>query len=263
MTKEEVIDAINTIKEFNMETQNIEVKSAEKGFPKRCYDTVSSFANKNGGIILFGFSEEENFKTLGVYDVNDLQKQITSLCSDSMEPSVRCEILPIKYESKDILAVKIIPVSQSKKPVFYKSKGMKAGSYIRVGDRDELMTDYEIYEFESYKNHINEELRLDKNSTIDDLDYEELEKYIIRTMLDKPNFENNNFVQNLQVCRIIGEENGKIYPTLAGTMIFGKYPQMNYPQLFLACTIFPGYEIGDLGDTEERFVDNKRVEGTI
>lgn len=60
MEKFEVLDAIEQLKKYKTETNQIEVKSAHQGFPKKCYDTFSSFSNKYGGIILFGLNEENN-----------------------------------------------------------------------------------------------------------------------------------------------------------------------------------------------------------
>lgn len=102
MERKEVIDAIKYLKKYKTETDRIEVKSAIIGYPKKCYDTISSFANKYGGIILFGINEEKDFSIEGVYDLNDLQKQITSLCSDAMEPSIRPDIMVVEYEEKHI-----------------------------------------------------------------------------------------------------------------------------------------------------------------
>ena len=82
MEKIEVIKAIEYLRKYKTETDRIEAKSANGGFPKKCYDTFSSFSNKYGGIIIFGINEENNFSTEGVYDVKDLQKQISNLCSD-------------------------------------------------------------------------------------------------------------------------------------------------------------------------------------
>ena len=113
MEKNEVIDAIKILRKYNTETNRIEAKSALLGFPKKCYDTISSFSNKYGGIIIFGLNEDDNFKTEGVYDINDLQKQITSLCSDAMVPRVRTDILPLEFEGKNILAVKIEELRQN------------------------------------------------------------------------------------------------------------------------------------------------------
>lgn len=36
-----------------------------------------------------------------------------------------------------------------------------------------------------------------------------------------------------------------------------------FPQLFIACSVIPGLEMGDLGENDERFIDNARIEGNI
>ena len=145
MIENDIIKKIEFINKFKTETVNLETKKAKDGFPRKCYDTVSSFSNKYGGTIIFGIDEENDFEITGVYDINDLQKQVSALCSDSMEPIVRPDFLPIEYNGKVLLAVEIHEILQNKKPCYYKPKGLVKGSYTRVGDRDEVMTDYEIY----------------------------------------------------------------------------------------------------------------------
>lgn len=100
MTGTEVIDAIKYMQEYQTETDKLEAKTAEKGCPQKCYDTISAFANKRGGIIIFGINEYNNFVEQDVYDVNDLQKQITSLCTTSLEPKIRPEFLAVTYNNK-------------------------------------------------------------------------------------------------------------------------------------------------------------------
>ena len=263
MEKSDVINAINYLKTYKTETDRIEVKSALGGFPKKCYDTISSFSNKYGGIIIFGINEEKGFEVEGVYNLNDLQKKVSALCTDSMEPSVRPKILPINYEGKNILAIIIDEIIQNKKPCYYIPQGMKNGSYTRVGDRDDHMTDYEIYALQSYNDHVFEDTRPTKRSTLEDLDQDELKKYIEKIKSEKPNFAKNSFDKCLKICGITDTSESDIYPTLAGTMIFGEYPQTYYPQLFVACVVVPGTILGDTGVMGERFIDNKRIEGTI
>lgn len=263
MIEKEVITAIELIKKYKSETNMIEVKSAANGFPKKCYDTFSSFSNKNGGLIIFGINEDKGFITENVYDIKDLQKQISSLCNDSMEPKIRAEIIPMEFEGKKILAVKINELPQNKKPCYYKPKGLKGGSYTRVGDSDLLMTDYEIYALQSYNDHIIEDKRPNKNASIEDLNKYELVKYINKVKINKPNFAKSPLEKSLKLCGIVDTANSNLYPTLAGTMIFGEYPQSYYPQLFVACVVVPGTKLGDVGKLGERFIDNKRVEGTI
>ena len=263
MNQNEVIEAIKKVRKYNSETSSIEVKSANNGFPKKCYDTFSSFSNKNGGIIIFGINEENNFASENVYDIKDLQKQISSLCADAMEPKIRAEILPMEFENKQIVAVKINELAQNQKPCYYKPKGLKGGSYTRVGDSDTIMTDYEIYALQSYNDHIIEDKRPNKNSSLEDLNMDALKEYIEKVKINRPNFAKNPFKKNLKLCAITDTTENQIYPTLAGTLIFGEFPQSYYPQLFVACVVVPGTKLGETGTLGERFIDNKRIEGTI
>ncbi len=263
MSESEIIEIIEYLKKYKTETNKIEVKTASIDFPKKCYDTFSSFSNKYGGIIIFGINEEKGFEVEDVYDLNDLQKKVTAMCSDAMSPAIRPDILPLKYEGKNILAVKINEIPQNQKPCYYIPKGLNKGSYTRVGDRDEVMTDYEIYALQSYNDHIFEDIRPNRRASLTDLNMNELTKYIDKLKKTKPNFAKNDFDKCLKLCGITDNSDDKIYPTLAGTMLFGEYPQTHYPQLFVACVVVPGIELGDTGPLGERFIDNKRVEGTI
>ncbi|MCI5807873.1 MAG: putative DNA binding domain-containing protein [Firmicutes bacterium] len=263
MHKEEVLVAMDYLRKYKTETERIEAKTAKDGFPKKCYDTFSSFSNKYGGIIIFGINENKGFSIDGVYDVNDLQTQVTNLCSDSMEPKLSPKILAFELEGKNLLAVKLDEIPQNKKPCYYKPKGIKNGSYTRVGDRDDIMTDYELYSLQSYNDHVFEDTRPTKRADINDLNLKELSLYINKIRSLKPNFSKNNFDECMKLCGITDANHKQIYPTLAGIMTFGNYPQAFYPQLFVACVVILGVELGDTGQMGERFIDNKRIEGTI
>ena len=52
-------------------------------------------------------------------------------------------------------------------------------------------------------------------------------------------------------------------PTLAGLMTFSRYPQTYFPQLCITAVVIPGTEMGILGQDGERFIDNKRITGSI
>ena len=203
MTEAEVIKAIKYMQKYQTETDRIEAKTAEIDFPKKCYDTVSAFANKYGGIIIFGINENNKFIEQDVYDVNDLQKQITALCTNAMEPKIRPEFLPLIYNGKKLLALKINEIPQNQKPCYYKNAGMNKGSYIRIGDSDEPMTEYEIYCLQSYKDGIQEDLRPIKRATIDDLDKEKINVYLEKVKKDKPNFSKFSDEKILKLSGII------------------------------------------------------------
>ena len=127
------------------ETQTIEIKSAEHGCPTRLFDTLSSFSNQDdGGIIVFGIDENDNYKIKGVYDAQDLQKKVNEQCKQ-MEPVVRALFTVCDIDGSIVVSAEIPGVDISDRPVFYKGIGRIKGSYIRVGESDEPMSEYEIY----------------------------------------------------------------------------------------------------------------------
>ena len=89
MTTEELLELLDQVQKMKCESAVLEIKSAETGCPKRLYDTLSAFSNQDeGGVLLFGVKEEDDFKEVGVYDVQDLQKKINEQALQ-MEPVVR------------------------------------------------------------------------------------------------------------------------------------------------------------------------------
>lgn len=259
MLSEELLVLIKKIQEIKAESQTVEVKSAHNGCPKRLYDTLSSFSNQDGGgIIVFGLDEKQGFEAVGVYDLQDLQKSVTEQCNQ-MEPAVRGVFTFAEYEDKNICALEVPSVELVERPCYYKGAGKVKGSYIRVGDADLPMTDYEIYSYESYKKHIHDDEREVERIDLSYMDREILDKYIVEKKQAKPKFSKLNEEQIYEMLNIKRNERF----TLAAVMNFALYPQGVFPQLGITAVVVPGYSIGELGNSGERFVDNKRIEGTI
>ena len=83
-----------------------------------------------------------------------MHKNITNLCSNEFEPVIRPEISVINIDNKNVVAVKVDMLNARNKPCYYKPKGLHNGSYTRVGDRDDNMTEYEIYKCISYRENV-------------------------------------------------------------------------------------------------------------
>lgn len=259
MLSEELLVLIKKIQEIKAESQTIEVKLAHNGCPKRLYDTLSSFSNQDGGgIIVFGLDEKQGFEAVGVYDLQDLQKSVTEQCNQ-MEPAVRGVFTFAEYKDKNICALEVPSVELVERPCYYKGAGKVKGSYIRVGDADLPMTDYEIYSYESYKKHVHDDEREVERIDLSYMDREIIDKYIVEKKQAKPKFSKLNEEQIYEMLNIKRDERF----TLAAVMNFALYPQGVFPQLGITAVVVPGYSIGELGSSGERFVDNKRIEGTI
>lgn len=131
------------------------------------------------------------------------------------EPVLRPEIDVIKIDDKNIVAVRIDNLNIRQKPCYYKPKGLHNGSFIRVGDRDDHMTEYEIYKFLSYRDNIDDDLRAVVSATIEDLDQDMLDEFIKKYTFDKPNFSKFNRTEVLLNAGVLTKVENKIFPTVA------------------------------------------------
>lgn len=260
MQDTELLELVRKIQSFNCEFQTIEVKTANQGCPKKLYDTLSSFSNQDdGGIIVFGLSEKDDFAVLGVYDVQDLQKKVTEQCKE-MEPIVRALFSVCEIDGKMVVSAEIPGTDISERPVFYKGAGRMRGSYIRVGESDEPMSEYEIYSYEAFRKRIRDDIRVVSNAKLSLFDTEKLNEYISAVKSERINLANN--VSDEEIMELMGITVDGV-PTLVGVMTFSKYPQGYFPQLCITAVCIPGLEMGDTDDEQVRFTDNRRITGPI
>lgn len=259
MLSEELIQLADKVCRQKAEAQTIEVKAAHLGCPTKLYDTLSSFSNQDGGgVLLFGIDESQGFIPVGVYDLQDLQKKVTEQCNQ-MSPAVRTVFTVADYLGVPICCAEIPSIDVTERPCYYKGSGKMKSSFVRVGDSDFPMTDYEIYNYESFrKRHHDDERPVDR-ATLSLLNTDKLQEYLVRMRQDRPGFSQLNTEQAYEMLAITREGT----PTLAAVLNFGIYPQGFFPQLAITATVVPGKEIGEKGASHERFLDNKRIEGTL
>ncbi len=242
------------------ESQNMEVKAAEKGCPTRLFDTLSSFSNQDeGGIIIFGLDEKTGFAVRGVYDAQDLQKKITEQCKQ-MQPPVRALFTVCNIDGKMVVSAEIPGTDIAERPVFYKGVGRVKGSYVRVGESDELISEYEIYSYEAFRKRIRDDIRTIGHVNKPMLDEELMKRYLDAVKVERKNFADH--VSEQDILELMGVTADGM-PTLAGLMVFSRYPQVYFPQLCITAVSLSGTEMGTVGDDGERFLDNKRITGAI
>lgn len=259
MTSEELYETLLTIQKMRCETQTLELKSAEYGCPKRLYDTLSSFSNQDdGGMIVFGIDEEKNYKETGVYDTQDIQKKINEQCLQ-MTPVVRPLITVVEKDGKKFVSAEIPGMDLVDRPCYYQGRGRLKGSYTRIGDSDEPMTEYEVYSYEAFRKKYQDDIREVPRATMAALDQESLNQYITLLKQGKPHLSSMKDEMIYELVSI--KRNSEI--TLSATLLFSPYPQAYFPQLCITAIVVPGTELGETGVAGERFLDNQRIEGNI
>lgn len=224
------------------------------------FDTLSSFSNQDeGGVIIFGVDESDDYAIKSVYNPQDLQKKVTEQCKQ-MEPSVRALFTVCEINDKTIVSAEIPGVDISKRPVFYKGVGRIKGSYVRVGESDEPMSEYEIYSYEAFRNRTRDDIRVVEGASLKLINKERMNQYLEAVRNERKNLYDN--VSESEILEFMGIVKDNAL-TLAGLMTFSMYPQAYFPQLCITAVSLPGTEQGEIGDDGERFIDNKRITGAI
>lgn len=266
MTRDELLAIIAEVQKNQSELDDVEVKSAEQGTPKRLYEPISAFANRtNGGVILLGLTEEREFAVTGVGNAQRLQEEISNLAASEMEPPLRPEFTVETIKNKTVVAIEVPETEAELRPCFYKPAGLQKGSYIRVGNTNRQMTDYEIFGYVSARTQPTFDEEPVKGATMENLDSGKLKKYAQQLKRTRPQaaFLKLPFKKMLSQLRVATEVKGTLRPTLAGLLMFGRYPQEFEPQLVITFLQYYGTTETEKTPRGERFLDNRKFEGTI
>ncbi len=235
MEREEAIGLIEATRAGQFEDAFVEAKAARRQLPKRIYEALSAFANHtDGGIIVLGLDEEQNFDLVGVTDPQTVLNQLTEVAAN-MEPALRLDTLVVEVEGKRLVVAEVPECGFTQKPCFYKPAGMNAGSYIRVGNTNRKMTDYEIFTYVSSRSQPMFDQEPVKAATLDDLDAGRVQSYLDNLRQSRPQLwerlrmSEKPYAEQLTAVGIVARTNGGVHPTLAGLLCFGRWPQNLLP----------------------------------
>lgn len=266
MTHDELRQVIADVQRRKSELDNIEVKAAHGGTPRRLYEPLSSFANRTGGgVLLFGLDESKDFSIIGVGDVQRLQEEITHLASAEMEPALRPHFLIDEIDGETVAAVEVDEIPAAQKPCFYKQAGLPKGAYLRVGNTNRQMTEYEVFGYLSGRGQPTYDEEVIAAATIKDLDGRLLDEYLARLRQTRPGagFLDGERDEALMRLHVVARDGEIVRPTLAGLLMFGKYPQEFLPQLMVTFVQYFGTTAEERTPQGARFVDSRRFEGPI
>ena len=196
---------------------------------------------------------------VGVYDSGQLINKVKKVCNE-MEPIVRGVFTETRIGDKSVVCLEIPGVDVMDRPVFYRGEGIANGSYIRIGDADIHMSAAEIYSYQAFKKRIKDDKRIVEDADDNNINQSKISEYLKRVKNERPNLDKN--VSDDEILELMGiKDNGRW--TLTGVMLFSKYPQAYFPQFSVTAVRVQGDEMGDLSDDGARFIDNKRITGTI
>lgn len=265
MNAADVMILIDGMRRVGNDTFRVEAKRARGGPPSRLWETISAFANAQGGIILLGIDERTGFAVTGVEEPRAHEAHLANLCSTQMEPPVRAIIETVELEGRRIVVAEIPAVARRDRPTFYRGEGAYHGSYVRVSDGDRRLTEYEVASLLADRGQPVEDERAINRSTRADLDGDLVEGYLRRLRRDKPRLFQGGDDEALRLTRVlVPDESGqRLVCSTAGLLALGIHPQSFLPQVDLTLVVYPRTERGEPSAAGARFLDNVSFDGPI
>ncbi|GHV06097.1 transcriptional regulator [Clostridia bacterium] len=225
------------------EGNRLEAKKALGGLPKSLWDTYSSFANSNGGVILLGVEELED-KSLRAVDLPDADKLVIDFWNGiNNRQVVNVNILTNKdvrietVDGKSIVVIEVPRANRTDKPVYIGSDPF-VGSFRRNGEGDYHCTRDEVRNMMRDQSNIPQDSRVLEQLDLNAFDYESVRRYRTRLQNIRPVhvWEKLEPMEFLQKLGCIGRtEDGALHPTAAGVLMFGFEYEIvkEYPAYFL------------------------------
>lgn len=241
------------------EDQEIEFKSADGGLPKSIWETVSSFANTEGGYLVLGVQEKHGqWQLAGIKNPeaqrkafwdghNDAKKLSTPLCDED-------DVHILSVQGKQLLLIHIPQATRIQRPVYINGNPL-IGTYKRNFEGDYRCTETEVRQMLRDAGDEPQDYSILEDFTLDDLDADTLKAYRNRFSSREPDhpflaLDNQGLLEKLGGWRR-DRKTGQEGLTLAGLFMFGKEQSI--------VDAFPNYHL----DYQENLSDDPEVRWTF
>ena len=254
------------LRSFGTDTHAVEVKSAVGRLPKTVPETLSAFSNGTGGTLILGLDEATGFRPSPGFDATRAQDALARTCADDVHPPVRSAIEIVAFEGAYVVVAEVPEISPLAKPAYVKGRGEYQGSFIRGGDGDRKLSEYEVALLHANRGQPRDDREPVADASMADLDEEAVDALLRRMRRRQPrafrSASDEVALQRLGVLVPAGAE-GALVPSLAGLLTLGAYPQQFFPQLNVTFVVFPALDRGIVPEGGPRFIDNRTLNGPI
>ena len=236
--------------------QGVAIVKANRTVPASLPQTVSAFANTDGGLIILASAPGSGFVPSDL-----LADALNSACSDAVEPSVRAEMDTFQVEGVTVTAAAIPALSPAHRPCFVRAQGIERGSYLRDGAADRLLTAYEIHAMQQARSQPKDDTTPVADATLADLDPELVTRLVTRLQRAHSSiFEELDDATILRMVGALTANTATRQPTLAGLISLGRFPQQFMPQLNISFVSYVSVD-GSTDDESVRFLDSQAIDG--
>jgi predicted HTH transcriptional regulator len=210
---------------------------------------ITAFLNSRGGKILIGVSDDGELFGLDKDDIQRLNQWVSNVCTNKIEPPVsRILTENIRIDDKIVMVIKV-PIGINK---FYMANNedvwVKVGSNKRRAGREEMKRLLQ----ESKNMYADEQSVSDTN--ISDLDLRLFREFYARRTDEELKEEDTELRTILNKLKIM--KNDEL--TLAGVLLFGKFPSQILHFTVVKAVFFQGNDPAD-----NNYLDSRDIKGNI
>lgn len=262
--EEPLVQAIERLRAQHNDDADYEAKSCATTLSKSVWESVSAFANTDGGTLLLGVDENKNFTVPPQFDADKTINQFVNGMGDGSKDGAKV-VSPPPYsihrdtlDGAQMVSVQVHENDAAHKPCYVKTKSVSTGSYKRQDDKDILLSPTELFEMQN----VYKPSEADR-APITDADRGDLDDATVAAIIDahrdtKALRGAHSEMQQLERLNILDK---KGHVRLAGVLIAGAYPQQFFPRLYVDVAVHPG--INKSQDGEVRFLDRVQCDGRL
>ena len=221
------------------ESKTLEFKENSKSLD-RIIHTIIAFANTAGGKVLIGVKDKTK-EIVGLQDPVEEEMRLANAIADSIEPLFTPEIHVVSWRNKEFL---VIQVPHSVGPYYAKAKGLKKGTYIRLGSTNRLADAAILAELERLgENECFDEMPA-TGCSIQDLDLDTIKAFFKK--VGKKFEESTAFSLHLYL-----KKQSKSIPSKGAILLFGKNRKEIFPHATIRCIRFSGITKDEVLDHQD------------
>ena len=220
-----------------------EVKKAEGGLPIALWESYSSFANSNGGVIILGVGERQDgtWYTTGLKNEDKLKRNFWNTIHDTKKVSINLlsdkNVESYEVNGDTILVIYVPRAKLEQKPV-YMNNDLFGGCDRRDWEGDYHCSKAEIKGMLRDAADETEDMKIVEQFDISVIDTESLKGFRNHHKSYRPEHVFNNLPDEEYLERIgaAGDGgDGKLHPTTAGLLMFGEEYHIvrEFPEYFL------------------------------
>ena len=220
---------ISKLSEYR-EDNCLEVKKATNGLPNSIWETYSSFANSEGGVIVLGVEENKNhqLRITGVNNPDELVRDFWNTINNPQKISLNIltdkMVSVLTVEDKQIVVIEVPRAEREMRPVYVGTDPIK-GTYRRNHEGDFHCTREQVAAFFRDASPVSIDTKV-----LTEMDYsifcqDTINDYRIRFNAKHTNHAWSKLDDELFLRRIgamgLSNEDNKLHPTIAGLLMFG------------------------------------------